>query len=158
MHLSAPALVCKKSEELKISASMYKLIIRFKPFFKVFFWLWLLFILVISSVPNLPDLKLNIDESIIRIDYAIHFIEYFLLVSFFLIWRINKNLNPTITIILLTLLIGMATGFADEFHQKIITGRTFNPIDMLSNFLGVIAGVATVTLYLKIISHKIYRR
>lgn len=137
---------------------MYKLIIRFKPFFKLFFWLWLLFILVISSTPNLPDLKLNIDESTIRIDYAIHFIEYFLLVSFFLIWRIKINLNPTILIILLTLLIGMATGFVDEFHQKIITGRTFNPIDMLSNFLGVIAGVVTITLYLKIISHKIYRR
>ncbi|MBA7524191.1 hypothetical protein ES705_16328 [subsurface metagenome] len=137
---------------------MYKLIIRFKPFSKVFFWLWLLFILVISSTPNLPDLKLNIDESIIRIDYAIHFIEYFVLVSFFLIWRIKINLKPTIIIILLTLLIGMATGFADEFHQKIIAGRTFNPIDMLSNFLGVVAGVATVTLYLKIISRKIYSR
>ena len=107
-----------------------------------------------SSTPNLPDLKLNIDESTIRIDYAIHFIEYFLLVSFFLIWRIQNNLNPTIIIILLTLLIGMATGFVDEFHQKIITGRTFNPIDMLSNFLGVIAGVTAVTFYLKIISRK----
>ncbi len=137
---------------------MYKLIIRFKPFFKLFFWLWLLFILVISSTPNLPDLKLNIDESTIRIDYTIHFIEYFLLVSFFLIWRIKINLNPTILIILLTLLIGMATGFVDEFHQKIIAGRTYNPIDMLSNFLGVITGVVTITLYLKIISHKIYRR
>ena len=134
---------------------MYKLIIRFKPFFKLFFWLWLLFILVISSTPNLPDLKLNIDESTIRIDYAIHFIEYFLLVSFFLIWRIKINLNPTILIILLTLLIGMATGFVDEFHQKIIIGRTYNPIDMLANFLGVIAGVVTITLYLKIISRKI---
>ena len=133
---------------------MYKLIIRFKSFFKVFFWVWLLIILGMSSTPNLPDLKLNIDESTIRIDYAIHFIEYFLLVSFFLIWRIKNNLNPTIIIILLTLLIGMATGFVDEFHQKIITGRTFNPIDMLSNFLGVIAGVAAVTLYLKIISRK----
>ena len=137
---------------------MYKLIIRFKPFFKVFFWLWLFFILVISSTPNLPDLKLNIDESTIRIDYAIHFIEYFLLVGFFLIWRIKINLNPTIIIILLTLFIGMTIGFVDEFHQKIITGRTFNPIDMLSNFLGVIAGVVTITLYLKIISYKIYRR
>ena len=133
---------------------MYKLIIRFKPFFKVFFWIWLLFILTISSTPNLPDLKLNIDESTIRIDYAIHFIEYFLLVSFFLMWRIKNNLNPTIPIILLTLIIGMTTGFLDEFHQKIITGRTFNPIDMLSNFLGVLTGVATVTLYLKIFSHK----
>ena len=133
---------------------MYKLIIRFKSFFKVFFWVWLLIILGMSSTPNLPDLKLNIDESTIRIDYAIHFIEYFLLVSFFLIWRIKNNLNPTIIIILLTLLIGMAIGFVDEFHQKIIIGRTFNPIDMLSNFLGVIAGVATVTLYLKIISRK----
>jgi len=134
---------------------MYKLIIRFKPFFKVFFWVWLLIILGMSSTPNLPDLKLNIDESTIRIDYAIHFIEYFLLVSFFLIWRIKNNLNPTIIIIFLTLLIGMATGFVDEFHQKIIIGRTFNPIDMLSNFLGVIAGVVAVTLYLKIISRKI---
>jgi len=134
---------------------MYKLLIRFKPFFKVFFWLWLLFIMAISSTPNLPDLKLNINESTIRIDYAIHFIEYFMLVSFFLIWRTKINLNPTIIIILLTLLVGMATGFADEFHQKIITGRTFNPIDMLSNFLGVIAGVTAVTLYLRIISRKI---
>ena len=133
---------------------MYKLIIRFKPFFKVFFWVWLLIILGMSSTPNLPDLKLNIDESTIRIDYAIHFIEYFLLVSFFLIWRIKNNLNPTIIIIFLTLLIGMATGFVDEFHQKIIIGRTFNPIDMLSNFLGVIAGVTAVTFYLKIISRK----
>ncbi|MCK4699934.1 MAG: VanZ family protein, partial [Bacteroidales bacterium] len=112
---------------------MYKLIIRFKPFFKMFFWIWLIFILVMSSTPKLPDLKLNIDESIIRIDYAIHFIEYFLLVSFFLIWRIKINLNPTIIIILLTLLIGMATGFVDEFHQKIIIGRTYNPKDMLYN-------------------------
>lgn len=137
---------------------MYKLIIRLKSFFKVFFWIWLIFILVISSTPKLPDLKLQLDESVIRIDYVIHFIEYFLLVSFFLIWRIKINLNPTIIIILLTLLIGMATGFTDEFHQKIITGRTFNPIDMLSNFLGVIAGVITITLYLKIISHKKYSK
>ena len=137
---------------------MYKLIIRFKPFFKAFFWIWLIFILVISSTPKLPDLKLQLDESVIRIDYIIHFIEYFLLVGFFLIWRIKINLNPTILIILLTLLIGMATGLVDEFHQKIITGRTYNPIDMLSNFLGVIAGVATITLYLKIISHKIYSK
>lgn len=137
---------------------MYKLIIRFKPFFKVFFWIWLIFILIMSSTPKLPDLKLTLDESVIRIDYAIHFIEYFLLVSFFLIWRIKINLNPTIIIILLSLLLGMATGFVDEFHQKIITGRTYNPIDMLSNFLGVIAGVITITLYLKIISHKLYSR
>ena len=137
---------------------MYKLIIRFKPFFKAFFWIWLIFILVISSTPKLPDLKLTLEESVIRIDYAIHFVEYFLLVSFFILWRTKIDLNPTILIILLTLLIGMATGFVDEFHQKIITGRTYNPIDMLSNFLGVIAGVATITLYLKIISHKIYSK
>ena len=137
---------------------MYKLIIRFKPFFKAFFWIWLIFILVISSTPKLPDLKLTFEESVIRIDYAIHFVEYFLLVSFFILWRTKIDLNPTILIILLTLLIGMATGFVDEFHQKIITGRTYNPIDMLSNFLGVIAGVATITLYLKIIRHKIYSK
>ncbi|MCH7657334.1 MAG: VanZ family protein [Bacteroidetes bacterium] len=135
---------------------MHKLILRFKPFFKVFFWIWLIFILVMSSVPKLPDLKLKLDESVIRLDYAIHFVEYFLLVSFFLLWRIKTGMNPTIMIILLTLLIGMATGFADEFHQKIITGRTYNPIDMLSNFLGALTGVVTITLYLKIISHKIH--
>lgn len=137
---------------------MYKLIIRFKPFFKVFFWIWLLFILVISSIPKLPAIKLNFDESIIRIDYAIHFVGYFLLVSFFLLWRIKIDLNPTIMIIVLTLIIGMVTGFIDEFHQKIIIGRSYNPKDMLSNFIGVLAGVIIVTFYLKIISHKIYNK
>lgn len=137
---------------------MYKLIIRFKSFFKVFFWIWLLIILVMSSTPKLPAIKLNIDESIIRIDYGIHFIEYFVLVAFFLLWRINIDLNPTIMIIIMTLIIGMATGFVDEFHQKIIIGRSYNPKDMLSNFVGVLAGVIIVTFYLKIISHKIYNK
>lgn len=137
---------------------MHKFIIRYKPLFRVFFWIWLLLILILSSTPKLPDLKLNTDGSVIRIDYAIHFIEYFLLVTLFLLWRIKIDLNPTIMIIITTFLVGLITGFIDEFHQKLIIGRSYNPKDMLSNFIGVLAGVIVVTFYLKIISYKIYNR
>ena len=40
-----------------------------------------------------------------------------------------------------TLLIGFSVAAIDETHQLIIPGRTFNPMDMASNFVGVFTGL-----------------
>ena len=49
--------------------------------FRYLFWIWLILILTVSSIPELPGPDLDITDPILRWDYIIHFIEYFILDS-----------------------------------------------------------------------------
>lgn len=123
--------------------------------FKYLFWIWLILIITISSIPNLPGPELKIHDTVFRLDYLIHAIEYFVLVTFFLFWQMGKGLRANILFVLLTLLGGLVIATADEYHQLWIPGRTFNPMDMYANYTGLLAGILFSSIILaKLLSRK----
>lgn len=118
---------------------------------KFLFIAWLLVIITASSIPNLPIPKIKIKtgdshSSNIRLDYFIHFLEYFILSVFFVSWRMNNNSKLKFKKILLYVVLGIGFALLDEIYQKLIPGRTFNIIDCVYDSLGFAAGIFFILL------------
>jgi VanZ family protein len=120
---------------------MIRLIVFLRPFARYILIFWLITIIVVSSIPSLPTLKIHVAKSELRLDYLIHFCEYgFLALLTFLTFAddrfeiSNKNLFLLTTGLIMFAII-------DEFHQKFIPGRSFNVKDILSNIVGIIAAI-----------------
>ena len=126
---------------------MKKIIDWFRPFAKYFLVIWIALIIVFSSLPRLPEIKIEGHSFEIRLDYLIHFVEYFTLAFLSLLTfdraGHNKRINRVVAIFFLLMLFAAI----DETHQLLIPGRSFNPLDMLFNFTGIIGG-SIFTLYL----------
>jgi VanZ family protein len=118
---------------------MIRLIIWLKPFAIYLFAGFLITIITVSSIPSLPTLKIHTAKSEIRIDYLIHFCEYGLLAFLAFLSFADKNFNMGYRKFLLITLGLIAFALFDEFHQKIIPGRTFNVNDIKGNVLGIVA-------------------
>jgi len=107
----------------------------------ILFWIWLITIFTLSSIPKIPTAKLETAFFEMRLDYMLNFGVYALLSVLFYFWKstVKGHINKKHLLIYLT----AACFFAalEETHQLWIDGRTFNPLDMLSNFLGVFAGI-----------------
>ncbi len=109
--------------------------------FKYLFWTWLILIITISSIPNLPGPELTTGDTLFRLDYLIHLVEYFVLVTLLLFWKGGRDHRISNKFVLFTLIGGILIASLDEFHQLWIPGRTFNPMDMYANFAGLLTGV-----------------
>jgi VanZ family protein len=133
---------------------MVRLIYLLQPFSKYLLIAWVVAIILVSSIPSIPPLKLQTAHNEIRLDYFIHFLEYgaltFLTFLAFaggrFIMRFKKALILTLSILLFAV--------ADEYHQKLIPGRTFNYNDILSNIAGVLAGVIFCVVIFRVIRRK----
>jgi VanZ family protein len=120
---------------------MLRLIKGIKPYSKYLFIAWMVIILTVSSIPKLPVMKIETERGTIRLDYIIHICEYgslaFLAFLSFADDNFRLNLKKyvllTAGIILFSLL--------DEFHQKLIPGRSFNVKDIYSNLAGIMAAL-----------------
>ncbi|UCG27992.1 MAG: VanZ family protein [Bacteroidales bacterium] len=108
---------------------------------KYLFWTWLVLILIVSSVPDLPVQELSSGDSPVRLDYILHLIEYFILVSLLLFWRAGPDHRIKYRFIVPAFLVIMVIASLDEYHQVWIPGRTFNPMDMYYNYAGVVTGM-----------------
>ncbi|MFC1732624.1 VanZ family protein [candidate division KSB1 bacterium] len=115
-----------------------------KKLLKILFWFWFILIITIAFIPNLTSG--GRDRSIqwgfeIRLDYIAHFLLYFIFAFLFICWKVDKNWKVDTWLLLGFIFGGLILGIVDEFHQKIIPGRTFNPKDMMYNTLGLAVGV-----------------
>jgi VanZ family protein len=118
---------------------MITIISKIRPYAAWLMAVWVVTIIVMSSIPGIPTIKLHTAKSDIRLDYLIHFCEYGLLafltnLSFV---RSDFSIAKTKFFIITASLILFAA--VDEFHQKLIPGRSYNIIDMLSNISGIVA-------------------
>jgi VanZ family protein len=134
---------------------MLRLIIWCKPFAKYLLAGWLVTIIIVSSIPSIPTLKIHTARSEIRLDYMMHFCEYgllaFLAFLYFAGSRFRLNYKKFILVTLGIILFAVI----DEFHQKLIPGRTFNVKDILSNITGILAAVIFCILIFRKISGNI---
>jgi VanZ family protein len=73
--------------------------------------------------------------------YSLHFLEYFGL-GVLLYFALHKSWLSRRALIL-TLIIGSAIGVSDELFQASIPGRRLNPLDIISNGIGMLLGALT---------------
>ena len=117
---------------------MIKLIIFLRPYARYLLIAWLLTIIIVSSIPNIPTLKIHTAESEIRLDYLMHFCEYGVLA--FMTFLSFAGTEFRISLKNFFIMTGSLILFAvaDEFHQKLIPGRSFNTMDIMSNVTGIV--------------------
>jgi VanZ family protein len=114
--------------------------------FKIAFWVYLLAIVVVSVIPSAGITRVNINNSIYRVDYALHALAFFILPILAFLAASNKlgfSSKLWWFMIILSLLVAILT----EFVQIYVPGRRFNPLDIYSNLLGLLIGVVTVKFY-----------
>ena len=113
---------------------MLKLIVFIRPMARYLMIAWVLIIITLSSIPNIPTIKIHTPSREIRLDYLIHFTEYgFLAFVTFLAFAGNGFRIPVRKGILLTVSL-ILFALADEFHQKLIPGRSFNVNDIYQQY------------------------
>lgn len=110
-----------------------------KTLFKYLFWIWLITIFTLSCLPSIPAQQINIWNEPFRLDYLEHFLVFGGLAVLFTIWKSNEN--GTFNLKRYTFSIFLLFGFASvsEMCQILIPGRSFNPLDLIYNILGLIS-------------------
>jgi len=112
-----------------------------KPHAGLLFIILIIAVITVSSIPSVPTLKIKTAHSSIRLDYLIHFCEYGALTFLALLWRVEEDFRINFRKFLFIIALLMLFAIADEFHQKLIPGRTFNVKDIVSNVAGVTGGL-----------------
>jgi VanZ family protein len=133
---------------------MIQLIKWLKPYAGWAFMVLIIAIITVSSIPSVPTLKIKTAHSSIRLDYLIHFCEYGALTFLALLWRAEKDFSVNLSNFLFLTSFLMLFAIADEFHQKLIPGRTFNVKDIASNLLGVAAALVFCLIIFRIVSRQ----
>jgi len=115
------------------------------------FIIYAILLLIASIIPTFG--KLN-DQSIhfiveFRLDYIFHSLVYFgfyvLLILVEVFMKVKYSKKKLVKFIFLTVLIAIFT----ESLQLFITYRSFNPMDLFSNLVGVFFGITFYLIYYK---------
>lgn len=131
---------------------MFRLIQFLRPSARYFLIAWLLIIIIVSSIPSIPTLKIHTANSEIRLDYLIHFCEYGLLAGMAFLAFVSTEFKMTNKRFLLITSSLILFAILDEYHQKFIPGRAFNPKDIYSNIAGILAALVFCVIMFKLIS------
>lgn len=110
--------------------------------FRYLFWFWLILIITLSSIPffSAPKVEIKQFHFEIRLDYIFHFTIYLIFSIIFFLWKINGKKQRKFHILAIIVILSIILAVFDEFHQKLIPGRTFNPIDLVYNCAGLFTG------------------
>ncbi len=151
IHFQGKHFYLKKYNVLYLQAEMKKLFEYHPRSYQFLFWFWLVIILIVSSIPRLPDpsIELKSFHLTIRTDYILHFLQYAILGGLFVMWQGLRNKIFTNRTLFIALVIGIALASLDEYHQHYIPGRRYNPVDMFYNVLGVVSGLVFTALYIR---------
>jgi VanZ family protein len=120
---------------------MLKLIAFLRPFSRYLLIAWVLAIFSVSSAPSIPVLKIHTAKAEIRLDYLIHFCEYGSLAFLTFLTFSGKEFRISAPKYLIISAGLICFALFDEFHQKLIPGRTFNVNDIISDITGIAGGV-----------------
>ena len=124
----------------------------FKKFTK-YFWAtvlfgWAIAIFIGSVMPTSGIEPKSGSEDGIRWDYPMHFIVFFILALLFGYWRISLAANNRRREITWFLIVGAVYAVSTECIQLFIVYRSFNPLDLMYNVLGVLTGTLLAWLFI----------
>jgi len=133
---------------------MLRLIILLRPFARYLLIVWLLTIVILSSIPSIPTLKIHTAKSEIRLDYLIHFCEYGLLAGIAFLAFVSTEFKMDHKRFLLITSGLILFAILDEYHQRFIPGRAFNLKDIYSNIAGILAALVYCVVVFRVIADK----
>jgi len=113
----------------------------------LFVWAIVLFILLVIP-PTEHITEINEKDSF-RWDYLEHFGAFGLLTVLFVLWRSGISGNRKRREVRLYLITALTYAASTELIQLFIESRTYNPVDLLLNIAGVIAGIVAIPLFAK---------
>jgi VanZ family protein len=134
---------------------MKQLITFLKPYCKYLLIIWIVIIAGISSIPNLPTPKITTGKVELRFDYVFHFCEYGFLTFIAFLTFVRKDFMPDYKKYILIIFCLIIFAIADEYHQKLIPGRSFNVKDILSNLSGIFAGILFCLIVFRTFANKL---
>jgi VanZ family protein len=134
---------------------MIKLIIFLRPYARYLLIAWLLTIIIVSSIPNIPTLKIHTAKSEIRLDYLMHFCEYGVLAFMTFLSFAGREFRISLKNFFLITGSLILFAVADEFHQKLIPGRSFNLMDIMSNVTGILAAAIFCMVIFRFVADKL---
>jgi VanZ family protein len=134
---------------------MLKLIIYLRPIARYLLIAWILTIIIVSSIPNIPTLKIHTAKSEIRLDYLIHFCEYGVLTFIAFLSFAGKEFKIGYRKVLSIMISLIIFAVLDELHQKLIPGRSYNIKDIMSNVTGIAAVTVFAVILFRLIKDKI---
>jgi VanZ family protein len=110
------------------------LIRRLTPWIPAALWAGVLFFLSSRSWGDAPS-RIPVDDSVV------HFGLYFV---FGVLLALGRRLAVEPPSFFRVFIIGLLYALSDEVHQLFVPGRTFDPMDLLADGLGVLIGLGTV--------------
>ena len=126
--------------------------IRNTRFWSLILVFWVCILIILNVIPNYTPPSLKLEEySALRTDYVLHFLSFLILpVFYFLSGR--KTLFDLILKTSWSLIIaGIFFAAFVEGIQIIVPGRSFNPLDMLFNVSGLLAGIPAGRFIIKLL-------
>lgn len=133
---------------------MLRLLIFLRPFARYLFVFWMLTIIIVSSVPSIPTLKIHTAKSEIRLDYLIHFCEYGLLAGIAYLTFVKSEFRLSYQKFFMITSALILFAILDEYHQKFIPGRAFNLKDIYSNISGILAALIFCIVVFRLIANQ----
>lgn len=117
---------------------MGRLINNFRPYARILLVIWVILIIILAVLPNIPTPRFGGRPIPIRLDYPVHFLEHTLLAFLAIISFVyNRRQLKRILIALATLVLFAV--FA-EMLQLLIPARDFEFRDLFLNIAGIITG------------------
>ena len=109
-----------------------------KTILKYLFWLTLLGLWVVSSIPDVPvNTRVEQGQLNIRLDYLLHLLAYATIgLLYSLVWKPGWK----------GILLLLAFSIAEEGHQYWIPGRTLNPVDWIWDITGLLLAIGIMRL------------
>jgi len=133
---------------------MLRLIIFLRPYARYLLIVWLVTIIIVSSIPSIPTLKIHTAKSEIRLDYLIHFCEYGLLAGMAFLTFVSNEFRLNVRKYFLITVSLLMFAILDEYHQKLIPGRAFNLKDIYSNIAGILVALVFCLIVFRTIAYK----
>ncbi|MDF1573522.1 MAG: VanZ family protein [Bacteroidales bacterium] len=118
-----------------------------KYFWAAGFFSWATLILVLSVLPTNEMIKKSNEDSTFRWDYLEHFGVFVVFALLFGFWR-SSTTGEMNRELLYFLIMGSIYASFTEVVQLWIDGRTFNPLDLLFNLLGLLIGIVITRIYI----------
>ncbi len=121
-----------------------------KSTYKYLFWLWAIFILVVALIPKIKAPEIDIEKFgfKIHLDYVAHFIFFFVLATFFFLWKAYE-FKKRKTIIILFVLLSILYAIGTEMLQLFLPDRTFNIMDLTLNISGILSAMLLIYIFKK---------
>jgi VanZ family protein len=123
---------------------MGKLINRFRPYARILLAIWVILVIVLAIIPDLPVPMIGGKPIPLRLDYPVHFLEHLLLAFLAMVSFItNPAQKRNISLVLYALII---FALVVEVIQVFLPFRSFELKDLGMNIAGILTGTIIALL------------